>query len=104
MLALPSLEDNCPMAVLEAMAAGVPVLAANVGGVPDLIVDGKTGVYCDPLDPGSMSAGISRMCSDAELSRKMATAAKQDALVRFHPLVIARAHLAIYREVLKQDS
>ncbi len=50
MLALPSLEDNCPMAVLEAAAAGVPVVAANVGGVPDLIEDGKTGLLCDPLN------------------------------------------------------
>ncbi len=49
-LALQSLEDNCPMVVLEAMAAaGVPVLAANVGGVPELVTDGKTGIYCDPL-------------------------------------------------------
>jgi glycosyltransferase involved in cell wall biosynthesis len=104
LLALPSLEDNCPMVVLEAMAAGVPVLGANIGGVPDLIVDGKTGVFCDPLDPGSMSAGVSRLLNDAELSRRLAAAAKEDALVRFHPLVIARAHLEIYREVLKQDS
>jgi glycosyltransferase involved in cell wall biosynthesis len=43
MLALPSLEDNCPMVVLEAMAAGVPVLAAKVGGLPDLIEEAGTG-------------------------------------------------------------
>src|SRR4030095_2971856 len=47
-LALPSLEDNCPMCVLEAMAAGVPVLASRVGGVPDLIEERVTGLFCDP--------------------------------------------------------
>ena len=55
MLALPSLEDNCPMTVLEAMAAGVPVVAARLGGLPDLIEDGKTGFFCDPLDAASMA-------------------------------------------------
>jgi glycosyltransferase involved in cell wall biosynthesis len=104
MLALPSLEDNCPMVVLEAMAGGLPVLAAKVGGVPDLIEDGRNGVFCDPLDPASMRAGVSRLLDDADLARRVAMAAKAEAMARFHPQVIARAHLEIYREVLKQDS
>jgi len=61
-------------------------------------------VFCDPSDPGSMSAGVGRLLNDPELSQRVAAAAKKDALIRFHPLVIARAHLEIYREVLKQDS
>jgi len=60
LLALPSLEDNCPMTVLEAAAAGVPVMAANVGGVPDLVADGKTGLLCDPLDAASMGGAVEK--------------------------------------------
>ena len=60
-LALPSLEDNCPMAVLEAMAAGVPVVAARVGGVPELVEDGKTGFLCEPLDGPSMRRVIEKV-------------------------------------------
>lgn len=101
LLALPSLEDNCPMAVLEAMAAGVPVLAANVGGVPDLVTEGKTGLFCDPLDPASMREGVSRLLEDTKLARALAVAAKEQAEARYHPLVIARAHVDIYREVLQ---
>jgi len=99
-LALPSLEDNCPMVVLEAMAAGVPVLAAKVGGLPDLIEDGKTGYFCDPLDPRSMVDGVSRMLQNQSAARAIATAARQQSRARYEPEVIARRHLEIYREVL----
>jgi len=104
LLALPSLEDNCPMVVLEAMAAGVPVLAANVGGLPDLVEDGVTGLFCDPLDPASMAAGVKKLLSSPDLARQLATTAKQRALDRYHPLVIARRHVEIYREVLSIPS
>jgi len=55
LLALPSLQDNCPMAVLEAMAASLPVAAAEVGGVPDLIEQSVTGLMFDPRDPKSIA-------------------------------------------------
>ena len=100
LLALPSLEDNCPMVVLEAMAAGVPVVAANVGGVPDLIEEGKTGLFCDPLDASSMGGAIEKALANGAALREMARQAKARARERFHPTVIAQRHLEIYREVL----
>ncbi len=103
-LVLPSLEDNCPMAVLEAMAVGVPVLAAKVGGVPDLIEDGKTGLFCDPLDATSMGTGMVKLLENPNLRRQLAVEAKQGARERFHPTVVARRHLEIYREVLSTCS
>ena len=100
LLALPSLEDNCPMVVLEAMAAGVPVVAANVGGVPDLIEHGKTGLLCDPLDAAGIRDAVGKLLGEPELARQLAAEAKKRALERFHPVVIARRHLEIYREAL----
>ena len=100
LLALPSLEDNCPMTVLEAAAAGVPVVAANVGGVPELIADGQTGLLCDPLNAASMGGAVEKILAEPELARALATGAKQSARARFYPAVIARRHLEIYREVL----
>jgi glycosyltransferase involved in cell wall biosynthesis len=100
LLALPSLEDNCPMVVLEAMAAAVPVVAARVGGVPDLIEDEKTGLLFDPLDAASMSGAVEKMLNQPELGRRLAAEANRLARERFHPTVIARRHLEIYREVL----
>jgi len=100
LLALPSLEDNCPMVVLEAMAAGVPVVAANVGGVPELIEHAKTGLLCDPLDAAGMSGAVEKMLNQPELGHRLAAEANRLARERFHPAVIARRHLEIYREAL----
>lgn len=98
-LALPSLEDNCPMVVLEAMAAGVPVVAAKVGGVPDLVEEGKTGFFCDPLDAVSMSQAVEKMLRDRTAAREMASRAREQARARFHPKVVAAQHVEIYKEV-----
>jgi glycosyltransferase involved in cell wall biosynthesis len=99
-LALPTREDNCPMVVLEAMAAGVPVLASKIGGVPDLIESEKTGIFCDPDQPESFREGVAGLLADREFSRQLAVAAKMEARRRFHPQVVARQHLEIYQQVL----
>jgi glycosyltransferase involved in cell wall biosynthesis len=102
-LALPSLEDNCPMVVLEAMAASVPVAAARVGGVPELIDPGRTGVLFDPLDPISMMEAMRSLLGDPAKRATLRETARAEALQRFHPQVIARRHLEIYREVLSNE-
>jgi len=104
MLALPSLEDNCPMAVLEAMATGVPVIAAEVGGVPDLVTDKINGLLCNPGNPASMLAAVGHFLENPEAARGMGSAGKQIALERYHPKVVALQHLEIYREVLNSAS
>jgi len=100
---LPSLEDNCPMVVLEAMAGGVPVLAAKVGGVPDLIEDGVTGLFCDPASCVSMREGVRKLLEHPVRARELALRARKRALIRFHPEAVARRHLEIYKEVLASD-
>jgi glycosyltransferase involved in cell wall biosynthesis len=97
-LVLPSLEDNCPMAVLEAMAAGVPVAAAKVGGVPELIRHGETGWLFDPTDSGAIAVAMKKLLENP--ASEMASLARSEARTRFHPRVIAVRHLEIYREVL----
>lgn len=107
LLALPSLEDNCPMVVLEAMAAGVPVVAAKVGGLPDLIEEGKTGLFCDPLDGASMAAAIEKILAYPDAGHELAWLARQRARQRFHPAAVARSHVLVYGELVgrcKQSS
>jgi glycosyltransferase involved in cell wall biosynthesis len=99
-LALPTREDNCPMVVLEAMAAGVPVLASNVGGVPELIEHEVSGLLCDPEKPATFRASVSRLLDDRPFAARLASSARAQALKRFHPRVIAQQHVQIYREVI----
>jgi glycosyltransferase involved in cell wall biosynthesis len=103
-LVLPSLEENCPMAVLEAMAAGVPVAAARVGGVPELLEDGVNGFLFDPQDPEQIRNSIGRVLGDKGFARQMAAQARQRAWELFRPEVIARRHVEIYQEVLSKLS
>ncbi len=104
LLALPSLEDNCPMVVLEAMAASVPVAVARVGGLPDLVEEGVTGLFCDPTDLSSIRTPIQGLMEDSKLRMALAVRAKQTALARYHPRIIAQRHVEIYEEVLRTDS
>jgi glycosyltransferase involved in cell wall biosynthesis len=103
MLVLPTLEENCPMSVLEAMAAGVPVAAADVGGVPDLIADKVDGMLFDPNKTASIRNAVA-VLFDQATAGKLAATAKEKALARFHPKKIALRHLEIYREVLAQNA
>ena len=87
------------MVVLEAMAAGVPVAAANVGGVPDLVQDGVTGILFEPQDGAAMRRAIAGLLQE-EGAGPLAQKAVQIAYARYHPEVIARQHLDIYRTLL----
>jgi glycosyltransferase involved in cell wall biosynthesis len=100
-LVLPSREENCPMVILEAMAAGVPVAASNVGGIPDLIENGVTGLLFSPTDAVGMRSAVEKMLGDTLFAGTMADCARKMALIRFHPKRVAQRHLEIYREVLR---
>lgn len=103
-LALPTREDNCPMVVLEAMAAGVPVLASSIGGVPDLIEPGVSGLLCDPNQPETFRQAVARFLDHPAFAAAIAAEARARARRRFHPQVIAQQHLAIYREMIQASA
>jgi len=97
---LPTFEDNCPMVVLEAMAAGLPVAASRVGGVPDLITDEFDGVMFDPNSPLGMMACLERLVRDPKLLSDLGAQGRHTAHSKFHPRVIAQEHVRIYKDLL----
>ena len=88
------------MVILEAMAAGVPVAASAIGGIPDLIQHGVTGLLFDPLDEAAIREQIELLLRDPESAGRMSTAALERARACFLPEAVARRHLDIYRELL----
>jgi glycosyltransferase involved in cell wall biosynthesis len=100
LVALPSIEDNCPMVVLEAMAAGIPVVASQVGGVPELIQPRQTGLMFDPQNSEQIRSAVLEAITQRDRAKAMAAAAQEYAQKNFHPLEVARRHLEIYRELL----
>jgi glycosyltransferase involved in cell wall biosynthesis len=100
---LPSLEDNCPMVVLEAAAAGVPMAASRVGGIPDLIQHNETGVLFDPRRVEDIRAAIESLLVEPGLAERLAIRARLEAVIKFSPATVARKHLEIYREIVGSD-
>ncbi len=67
----PSLFDSFPIAILEAMAAGLPVVATRVGGIPEVVEDGRTGLLVEPGDPPALSAALERLVSEVVTRKEM---------------------------------
>lgn len=94
-LVMPSHMENCPNALLEAMAAGVPIVASRVGGVPEL-VDDACAQLVPPGDPVALAAAIERMLGDPGLASRQAQAARTRVEAHFTAERNAQAVLALY--------
>ena len=82
---LPSLEENFPLVVAEAMAAARPVVATAVGGVPECVSPGETGVLVPPADDGALAGALIGLLCDAPLQRRLGEAARKRVQERFSP-------------------
>jgi glycosyltransferase involved in cell wall biosynthesis len=84
-LVLPSLEDSLPLAILEAMASRIPVVASTVGGIPECVYDGKTGYLTRPGNVEDVVVALTKLVTDGRLRERMGQAARQRIIDDFSP-------------------
>jgi glycosyltransferase involved in cell wall biosynthesis len=96
---LSSWSEGSPNALLEAMVAGVPVVATAVGGVPEIVEDSETALLVSPGDYGAMAGAIERVLTDHLFGKMLASRARQVAIDRFTPSARARRLATIYRDL-----
>ena len=97
---LPSLFEGLPLSILEAMAAGKPVVASAIGGVKECVVDGKTGILVPPEDPLALATAICRILRDQAFARSIAEAGQERAVQYFSINRMAKEVLKVYKESL----
>ncbi len=99
-LVLASEREHFGRVLIEAMAGGRPVVATAAGGVPEIVVDGETGLLVPPGDPEAMADAIGRVLADAALAGRLGKAGRRRAEACFSLEEHARAIEAVYREVV----
>ncbi|HKP37102.1 MAG TPA: glycosyltransferase family 4 protein [Pyrinomonadaceae bacterium] len=101
-LALPSHSEGSPNVLLEAMAAGVPVVATCVGGVPEIATSGENALLIPPRDPGAMAQALYQVLTNADLAETLSSTAKVHVTDHFSPARYAQSLIRVYRELVSE--
>jgi glycosyltransferase involved in cell wall biosynthesis len=96
---LPTRGDNLPVSILEAMAQALPVVSTRVGGVPELVEHGVTGLLVEPDDPEGLAGALTTLLADPALRASCGRAAAAKARAEFDNTVVARRMLDLYRRL-----
>jgi glycosyltransferase involved in cell wall biosynthesis len=99
----PSLRESHGIAVLEAMAHGLPCVVANTGGLPESVVDEETGYVCPPTDPASYAGRITELLGDAVLRERMGAAGQQRVKLCFSDDIQENKIMALYGLLTKNE-
>lgn len=97
---LSSRSEGMPMSILEAMAAGLPVVATRVGGIAELVADGETGLLVPAGDAAALAAALQRLVDDEALRKALGARGRERAVAEFDLAGFRRAHLELYEREL----
>ncbi len=100
LMAIPSIYEPFGVVALEAMLAGIPVVASDVDGLAEIVKHEENGILVYPRDPSSISWGISRIISDPQNSRRLVENAKRDVQEKYTWDAVAKLTLEAYRKIL----
>lgn len=95
-----SRQENAPTIIAQAMAAGKPVVASRVGGVPEMVADGETGFLVESGDEDMLADRLARVLDDQRLCLRMGRLGHEVALARFAPEAIAELTVRAYQKAL----
>ncbi|KAA0233983.1 MAG: D-inositol-3-phosphate glycosyltransferase [Acidimicrobiales bacterium] len=97
---LPSHMDAQPLAILEAMAAGLPIVATAVGQIPVMVREGQEGLIVAPHDPPALADALDRLLADPDLRKRMGTAARERAARHYDRHLLSRRLSDVYESLL----
>ena len=100
----PSLSEGLGTAFLEAMACGVPIVGARTGGIPDFLVEGQTGLFCDPARPRTIADAILRILRDGPLARELGRAGQALVAERYRWDTVSDRIAALYGRLLDDEA
>lgn len=99
-----SVQEGLGTAILDALALGIPVVAANAGGIPEVIKDGETGRLVEAANPQALAKGIIEMLANVDQARAMARRGQDNVKAEFSIDAMVENNLAVYNRLLTSDS
>jgi len=97
LVVIPSLFENFPLIAIEAMRAGCPAVASTVGGLPEVVRDGITGVLVPPGSPATLASAVGELLADAARRCRMSAQARQIFQAEYSPAVMVTRTLEVYQ-------
>ncbi len=97
---IPSLQDNLPNTVMEAMSCGLPVVGFDVGGIPEMVVDGHTGYIATTGDAQSLSKSIQLLIDQPERCVELGKNARNKVELDYAESIVAKKYLEFYKSII----